>query len=240
MDLSKLKDRFPESDLEWRVQRSGIKNKTPWALVVPYITNRAIMDRLDEVCGPENWSNGFLNAPGGDGGVVCGISIKAGDEWVTKYDGAERTNIEAVKGGLSNAMKRAAVQWGIGRYLYELDGPFFAVFSAKGKNSDKIENTFYRWDPPKLTDKVTAPPDNNTVEHSPADIIYDENRKFIDDKKLDGTLSDAGYATAIAWLDTYARTVHGQDLARTKLAERFAPKDDAGVDEAFGTPELPL
>jgi len=40
---------------------------------------------------------------------------------VTKWDGADNTDIESVKGGLSDSMKRAAVQWGMGRYLYALD-----------------------------------------------------------------------------------------------------------------------
>lgn len=51
-----------------------------------------------------------------NGGVECGISIKIDGEWITKWDAAENTQVEAVKGGRSGAMKRAAVQWGIGRY----------------------------------------------------------------------------------------------------------------------------
>ncbi len=35
--------------------------------------------------------------------------------------GCRETQVEAVKGGRSGAMKRAAVQWGIGRYLYNLE-----------------------------------------------------------------------------------------------------------------------
>ena len=46
---------------------------------------------------------------------------KNNDEWITKWDGADKTNFEATKGGLSDSMKRAAYQWGIGRYLYQLD-----------------------------------------------------------------------------------------------------------------------
>jgi len=56
IDLSKLKNVFPPEDIEWRVQSSGEKNGKPWALVLAYITNRAIMDRFDEVCGPGNWN----------------------------------------------------------------------------------------------------------------------------------------------------------------------------------------
>src|SRR5690606_35268028 len=48
-------------------------------------------------------------------------------EWITKWDGAENTDVQAVKGGLSSSMRRAAVQWGIGRYLYRLPSPWVPV-----------------------------------------------------------------------------------------------------------------
>lgn len=152
MDLTKLKDEFPPDDLEWRIQSGGLKDRRPWALIVPYVRNRAIMDRLDEVCGMENWNNEFKAGPGG--GVMCGISIRIDDEdatsrgeWVTKWDGAENSDIEPVKGGLSNAMKRAAVQWGIGRYLYHL-GTAGANFCTDGENSAKIDGEYFKWSPP--------------------------------------------------------------------------------------------
>ncbi len=86
------------------------------ALALAYLTSRAVMNRLDEVVGPANWRDQY--APGPDGGVICGLSLRIDGEWITKWDGAENTNFEAVKGGLSDALKRAAVKWGIGRYLY--------------------------------------------------------------------------------------------------------------------------
>jgi hypothetical protein len=105
---------------------------------------------LDEVCGPANWKNIFEKGP--DGGIVCGISIKCGDEWITKWDGAENTKVEAIKGGLSDSMKRAAVQWGIGRYLYKLEEGF-AVISDKGRYFGKTKDgDQFRWNPPTLPD----------------------------------------------------------------------------------------
>jgi len=145
MNLNALKDEFPAEDIEWRVQRQGLKDNRPWASIVPYVANRAIMDRLDEVCSPENWQNTFSFSP--DGGFMCAISIKIGDEWVTKWDGAEKSDIEPFKGGLSNAMKRAAVQWGIGRFLYHMESQW-AVFSDDGEYNTKIENHYYKWSPP--------------------------------------------------------------------------------------------
>jgi hypothetical protein len=121
--LNKLKEPFDPFDIEWRIQSAG-KSRTGklWAILVPYVDNRAIQNRLDEVCGVDGWKNEFTYPS--DKAVLCGISIKFGvtsPEWITKWDGAGETSIEAVKGGVSNAMKRAAVQWGIGRYLYRLE-----------------------------------------------------------------------------------------------------------------------
>ena len=150
IDLDKLKEPFPESDIEWRVQSSGEKNGKIWAKCLAYVTARAIMDRLDEVCGVGGWKNEFTTAP--ISGLLCGISIKIDGEWVTKYDGSDNTAIEATKGGLSSATKRAGVQWGIGRYLYSLDAGWATIsdggeFSAKTK-----DNKWFKWNPPQLPD----------------------------------------------------------------------------------------
>lgn len=129
--LKKLQDPFDPFDIEWRVQQAGETNGKKWALVLAYVTNRAIMERLDEVFGVGGWQNEYQPLP--DGGIICGIKAKVSGEWVVKYDGADKTNIEATKGGLSNAMKRAGVQWGIGRYLYRLDSTFVNLLTKEEK-----------------------------------------------------------------------------------------------------------
>lgn len=148
MNLDKLREPFPSSDIEWRVGRAGKNQKGVWAMCLAYVTNRAIMERLDEVCGPGNWRNEYKEAPAG--GVLCGLSVRVGDEWVTKWDGADNTEMEAVKGGLSGAMKRAGVQWGIGRYLYHLDEGW-ATINSNGAHFGKTKDgESFRWDPPGL------------------------------------------------------------------------------------------
>lgn len=148
MDLSKLRLPFFPDELEWKPQTVGESNGRYWVRALAYVTNRAIMDRLDDVVGPGSWKNQYEKGP--EGGVICGLSIKVCDEWVTKWDGSENTDIEAIKGGLSGAMKRAGVQWGIGRYLYDLEENFGIVsdggiYSAKTKDGKWI-----KWSPPKL------------------------------------------------------------------------------------------
>jgi len=124
-DLSRLADPFVPSDIEWK-PGATTRDKSK-GLAMAYLNSRAVQQRFDDVCGPGDWRNEFV--PGPDGGVLCGISIRVEREdgtadWVTKWDGADNSQVEAVKGGLSGAMKRAAVQWGVGRYLYDLPTPW--------------------------------------------------------------------------------------------------------------------
>ncbi len=129
-DLTKkLSAKFDPADIEFRAGATN-KEKTK-ALALAYITSRAVMDRLDSVFGPEGWQDQYQ--PGPQGGVMCGISIKLDGDWITKWDGAGNTQVEAVKGGLSDAFKRAAVKWGIGRYLYALPAVWVTA-TQRGKS----------------------------------------------------------------------------------------------------------
>lgn len=148
IDFRALQDFFTADEIEWRLQQAGEKNGKVWAICVPYVTNRAIQQRLDDTVGPGGWRNEFRPGPGG--GVLCGISLKVDGEWVTKWDGAENTDIEEVKGGLSGAMKRAAVQWGIGRYLYRLDESFGSVHEGGKLRGKTKDGKPFKWDPPQL------------------------------------------------------------------------------------------
>lgn len=155
-NLSELAAPFPPADIEWRIGQSGKKGDgSVWAKAFAYITNRAIMQRLDDVVGAENWRNEYRDWLAGN--TLCGLSIKVDGEWVTKWDGSEPPDTEPVKGALSAAMKRAAVQWGIGRYLYDLPEGWCQVVDkgtkgahyASGKAKDGSRYDFY-WTPPTL------------------------------------------------------------------------------------------
>ena len=126
---------FAAEDLEWRIQVTS-KDKTS-GLAIPYVTNRAIQDRLDEVVGPENWYNDYKpwHGNGKKDAQICGISIYfEGKGFITKWDGAEDSDIEPIKGGLSDSMKRSAVQWGIGRVLYKMTKPLWVKIEQKGNS----------------------------------------------------------------------------------------------------------
>lgn len=154
MDLQRLKEPFPGDHVHWRIGSSGQGGNGVWAQVLAYITNRDVMERLDEVVGPGNWWNEYKVT---EHGVLCGITIRTPEGPVTKWDGADATDVEATKGGFSDSMKRAAVQWGIGRYLYNL-GNAWANIHDRGKYRNKLKDgNWHKWDPPPLPDWALPP-----------------------------------------------------------------------------------
>lgn len=102
-----LKRPFPESKIRWRKGGGGAE--------LAYITARDVMDRFDATVGFANWQTSYRWI--GDR-MICKLSVRIDGEWITKSDGADDSNIEGAKGGISDALKRAAVLFGIGRYLY--------------------------------------------------------------------------------------------------------------------------
>lgn len=130
----KLKEPFAPDRVSWRVGATSDDK----GLALAYIDARDVMERLDEVCGPGGWQDSYTETA--KGRVLCTIRIRIGDEWIAKSDGAGNTDVEADKGGISDAFKRAAVKWGIGRYLYDVDSPWVKI-TKRGKSSfiDKDE-----------------------------------------------------------------------------------------------------
>jgi len=120
MKLDELKKPFPAELISWRVGATNAKKnngKATKGIALAYIDARDVMERLDEVCGVGNWQ---CVHPHANGKTSCRIGIKIGDEWIWKENGAGDSNESAEKGAFSDSFKRAAVLWGIGRYLYDV------------------------------------------------------------------------------------------------------------------------
>jgi hypothetical protein len=159
MDLSKLFEPFPPDRVSWRVGSTN-KDKTK-GMALAYIDARDVMDRLDNACGPGGWQNTYPHA---NGKTVCSIGIKVDGEWVWKSNGAGDTDVEAEKGALSDAFKRAAVQWGVGRYLYDLASPWVEIepfgrsYKIKDSEQAKLERLLSRA-PQGIPGGVPRPPE---------------------------------------------------------------------------------
>ena len=95
------------------VRPTDTKTKGKVTLLL-YQTARCPMEILDESC-PGAWASDFKEVAGD---VYCGIGIKDGDEWVWRWNAGVEGNIGDGKSTASDAFKRAATMWGIGRELY--------------------------------------------------------------------------------------------------------------------------
>lgn len=102
---------------EIEVRIGGFNKAKTGGFLLLYKDARVDMRILDEIYGPMNWqrSHEVIN-----GNLFCNISVwdDAKGSWITKQDvGVESAN-DATKGQASDAFKRAAFNWGIGRELY--------------------------------------------------------------------------------------------------------------------------
>lgn len=92
------------------------------ALALAYVDSRCIMQRLDDVLGVANWQDSYEFLP--DGSVICTLKVRINDEWIVKQDvggqSEQADEGDRKKAAVSDALKRAAVKYGVGRYLYRL------------------------------------------------------------------------------------------------------------------------
>ncbi len=165
--FEELRRPFPYSDVNWRLQYVDKEKLEGFA--VPYLDARAIADRLDNVVGQNNWKDSYtpwhtyVEKVEDKGKVttkqiqsqLCVLSIydEERKEWIDKSDGAENTDVESIKGGISDAFKRTAVKWNVGRYMYKMkpvwvkakrQGRSFVVDDSDKAVREKLEYEYNR------------------------------------------------------------------------------------------------
>jgi len=216
--LNELFAEFPQGAISWRAQSLSPDKKS--ALALAYIDARDVMDRLDEICGPENWQDRYeFHGPR----TVCYLSIRVNDEWVTKADGAGDSDVEAEKGAISDALKRAAVKWGIGRYLYSLKSPW--VPCEIGNNGKWRKWTADPWDhvKGKVTIKTPPKPSQETTQNQ-ADREEQEQKTW---EATENLFAELEALTTVNGLKTFWED-NKDVLAKMnqKNKKRFADKKD--------------
>ena len=123
----KLEDLKLELPFKWRVQSTTKFGCT----CVAYIDARDVQDLLDDVVGAANWQVKYEEHKGNLFASIgintdevfqkeTGVSIINKVGWVWKSDCGTESQVEKQKGEASDAFKRAAVMWGVGRFLYSL------------------------------------------------------------------------------------------------------------------------
>lgn len=235
--MAKLQEPFPPEDIEWRVGATN-KEKTK-GVALAYITNRALQTRLDDLFGPFGWRNDFREWKGKS--QLCGISIKCGDEWITKWDGADDSDYEPTKGGLSDAMKRAGYQWGIGRYLYALENVWYPIKQAGKFHVLVSEPRLPNWalpkgySPKKQTEKPPAAPEPEvTITEEPKTPVQPDMAAHKQELLIQYKMGNGGKATGFdAWFQkchdkgyTFPHMKHLLDsAAETKKVKTTTPED---------------
>jgi hypothetical protein len=116
-----LKAPCSPEEIEWKQQTKAEKDSKNWAIFVPYVNARALMQRLD-MAFDHFWSSETeymgINKKGMDQ-YRCTIKVRVSNsDMITRTGWSEATDIEPVKGGESNAFKRAGTMFGFGRELY--------------------------------------------------------------------------------------------------------------------------
>lgn len=123
---------FKETEVLGRDGRGGMRFQ--------YITARTAATRLDDVVGPGGWSTQYAVQDTLHGAVECQLTVLGVTKADIGYPNSQRDvqeqddptkSSEPLKASYSDAFKRAAVQFGVGRYLYadELRG------QAQGQSS---------------------------------------------------------------------------------------------------------
>jgi len=134
--LKQLKNPFDPRFVKWRVgatnekkENGRVVQKATKGIALAYLDVREVEKRLDDVCGVGGWQSKLIEIKDG---FICELSIQMPDgQWITKSDSADYTDVEAIKGGASSALKRAAAVWGIGRYLYYLPNTWVPLNDRK-------------------------------------------------------------------------------------------------------------
>lgn len=213
---------FPPAQVHWRV--GSTKQDKSAGLALAYLDARDVMERLDAVVGPASWQCRYPHA---NGKTVCEIGIKIGDEWIWKADGSGDTDVEAEKGALSDAFKRAGVRWGIGRYLYDL-GNIWVDIEPMGKSYKIAKKDL---DGKLLRSLPNAPAPAKTELQPPTDQGVDESKtKYIATCKEIIRTHAGDYKHLVTWWNEEKNSRRDFDLnqaevddLKAELAKR-APK----------------
>ena len=142
-----------KKEVEYKFKPQSVK----WgkALMVSYIDSRDVQDILDEACGPENWQDDYRVV---NGNVYGGIGINTGTvdnpQWVWKWDCGTESNTEQEKGQASDAFKRAAVKWGVGRFLYNLGIVELPTKEYKGKEKPATHGGKILWNNDEISNYI--------------------------------------------------------------------------------------
>lgn len=233
--IEALKAPFPPGLEQYRAGATWGPDDAKKTRPLPYIDARAVFDRLDGVAGPDNWSTELERLE--QGIYLCRLTICG----VTRTDvgqaGADEG--EKDKSGASDAIKRAAVQFGIGRYLYDLEMP---VVDLVKNNRDKWELP-RDWKPPgrggahpaaKPQAQAPTPTKSDSQGHAPAPSSGG-GPKPVSDRQLNLIRDEMKRA---GWTQTEAAAYCTKHFNKTKSTELVSYEASKLIDHLKSLPSI--
>ena len=232
MSLEDLKKQIP---FKWRVQSFSKSSQT--ASCVAYVDARDVMDILDQVVGTENWQSDFKEIKGN---LYAGVGIRLNNsiEWVWKWDCGTESNTEKEKGEASDAFKRAAVKWGVGRFLYDI--PIQYVKSNEKKTASNYpfvvdDNGQKVWDVTEYINKklglnkTVTQPKQQVKNQEPAAVQTSENvidiQKRKDQEQMQKDFIAVKNGTIFQWTNVVKKWLDKKpELAGSESFDKWALK----------------
>jgi hypothetical protein len=232
---------FDPGEVEWLpAATSGNK-----ALAIAYVDARAVMDRLDKVLGATGWQDDYDVLPAGQ--VVCHLRCKINDEWVAKTDvggPSDQKDVgDKMKSAFSDALKRAAVKFGVGRYLYSLPQSWVDYDPVKKKFA--TEPKLPAWAIPKQAVTQQQPPPTKQADYPPPGepliTLYEAEGLLRSLQKKDKTALAAARGAGVP--DGFLKGKSELDICKALTRQKYdwimghlAPKEKRGA----GHPAQPV
>lgn len=180
-----LKAPFSGDKIQWRV---GSTNRDGnGGTMLAYADKRSYEERLDEVFGCNNWSS---DTNWDETGLKVTITAKYPDGTTTfhangsgyKFDEEGRVDTDGFKGAISQAFKRAASEFGIGRYLYDLESPWVKMVKKRFYGTISLPDAFL--------------PEAEKAGRTKIEVKYDESKYG-----TDGKVQEKNYSSSFDYSD---------------------------------------
>jgi hypothetical protein len=114
VNLARLADPFPIQAVSF--YPGPISTTGTRCQAVPFVTSLHLCARLDEVVGPDRWSERYQSLS--DGTYRCGLAIRSENRWLTRWSSPFPDPFDALPDiQPCDSFTEVALKWGLGRYL---------------------------------------------------------------------------------------------------------------------------